>query len=388
MKTVLLIILFLFLIVAFAIFIVDFVFFLKDRYCRFHIGRWDNFNLWCDKIKKVCEKWVINTPTIRKFDNSRYLLLDILQGKYRSSSIQSWQTAALMLGLFESNDEKIINQILTQYISKDGNWINKPIAVDSSMLSYAILKCVKNPYEIKPAMDFMIKIVEQNIDENGLISYTRGKNNPDRYVDTLGLVCPFLMLYSKTYNISYYSNLAYKQLEFYYNYGLLKDTYLPNHAIDANTKLPLGVYGWGRGTAWYILGLLDTYLEMDDCSEKIVLKGWIENSINSYYKFQFSDGGFGSIIQNKNTYDSSATATLAYFYLKWYSLYGNLKHKEVAERCLRKLLSVTRITGAIDWCQGDTKGIGIFSQIYDIMPFCQGMTLRAINLLKEELNGN
>lgn len=50
---------------------------------------------------------------------------------------------------------------------------------------------------------------------------------------------------------------------------------------------------------------------------------------------------------------------------------------EAADRCLDKLRSVTRITGAIDWCQGDTKGIGIFAQTYDIMPFAQGLTLRS-----------
>lgn len=384
MKFILFIILCLFLIISITIFLVDFVFYLKDRYCRFHIGRWDSFDIWCVKIKEVCKKWVVNTPTVRKFDNSRYLLLDMLQGKYRSSFIQSWQAAALMLGLYESNEKDFIQPTILKYISSNGNWIKNPVAVDSSMLAFAILKCSKNPNDLKPAMDYMIKVIDQNTDKNGLISYTGGINNPDRYVDTLGLVCPFLVLYDKIYNAPYYKDLAYKQLEFYYNHGILFGTYLPNHAIDVNSKLPLGVYGWGRGTAWYILGLLDTYLEMTDCVEKTNLKEWIEQSLESYYKFQFEDGGFGSIIQKENSYDSSVTATLAYFYLKWYSLYGNEKYKEVGERCLHKLLSVTRITGAIDWCQGDTKGIGIFSQIYDIMPFCQGLTLRAINLLKRD----
>ena len=56
------------------------------------------------------------------------------------------------------------------------------------------------------------------------------------------------------------------------------------------------------------------------------------------------------------------------------------KYKQVAEKSMKKLLSCTRITGAIDWCQGDTKDIGVFAQTYDLMPFAQGMTLRALNL--------
>ena len=48
----------------------------------------------------------------------------------------------------------------------------------------------------------------------------------------------------------------------------------------------------------------------------------------------------------------------------------------------KKIKSATRITGKVDWCQGDTKGIGVHSQTFDIMPFAQGFTLRAalINL--------
>ena len=42
-------------------------------------------------------------------------------------------------------------------------------------------------------------------------------------------------------------------------------------------------------------------------------------------------------------------------------------------------MECTRMTGAIDWCQGDTKGIGVFSQMYDTMPFAQGMALRAVH---------
>ena len=59
---------------------------------------------------------------------------------------------------------------------------------------------------------------------------------------------------------------------------------------------------------------------------------------------------------------------------------NNFAYEKAAEQCLDKLRKVTRITGAIDWCQGDTKGIGVFAQTYDIMPFAQGMALRAMNI--------
>ena len=36
----------------------------------------------------------------------------------------------------------------------------------------------------------------------------------------------------------------------------------------------------------------------------------------------------------------------------------------------------TRRNGEIDFSQGDTKGIGIYSLTYDIMPFTQGIATR------------
>ena len=227
-------------------------------------------------------------------------------------------------------------------------------------------------------MDTMISIITQHMDEQGLISYTGGKDNPERYVDTIGLVCPFLSLYAKIYSKSQYAQIAYDQLKFYHDCGMLSDTCLPNHAVNKHTKLPLGVFGWGRGTVWYTLGLIDTFAEMTDEKIKTDILHWITEAAETYKHYQHSDGGFGSILQRIDTYDSSATAGLAYFYARCAQLLDQSAYRCVAHRCFHKLRSVTRITGKIDWCQGDTKGIGVFAQTYDVMPFAQGLTLRAL----------
>ena len=38
-------------------------------------------------------------------------------------------------------------------------------------------------------------------------------------------------------------------------------------------------------------------------------------------------------------------------------------------------MKATRRNGAVDYCQGDTYGIGYYSQIFSVMPFVQGLTL-------------
>lgn len=376
------IILLILLMICFVNYAVDFWFYLKNRYCRFHIGRYQNDSQWQDAIEKRAVKWLRKTPTVKITDNSRYMLMDFVSGRYRSHTIQSWQKAALILGLLYSNNQKssrFAQNAAMDLIDRNGEWKRKPVAVDCGMLSYAVLKASNDSIKVKPAMDESLKIIKKNINSEGMVSYTGGKENPDMYVDTLGLVCPFLLLYGKTYNDPELEKLAFKQLDMFHDFGLYPGTVLPNHAFNIDTKLPLGVYGWGRGTAWYIIGLMDSYPLFEDELYKTKVKQWLIEAADCYMQYQRKDGGFGSILQRTQTYDSSATAVMAWFYARMALMCKEDIYINVSKKCLKKLMECTRITGAIDWCQGDTKDIGVFAQTYDIMPFAQGMTLRAIN---------
>ena len=243
---------------------IDFLFYLKNRYCRFHIGRWDE-QKWTAVIKRTARRWVRHTPTVKITDNSRYMLLDFIQGKYRSGSIQSWQKAALILGLLECNDESsraAAKQAANDLLDNTGMWKKKPVTVDCGMLSFSVLKATEDPQKVRPAMDYSIALIRKNANDYGMISYTGGRDNPEMYVDTLGMACPFLALYARVYHDSQCEKLAVNQLRMYHMYGLLADTAIPNHAFHIKSKLPLGVYGWGRGTAWYLIGLMDTYHQL------------------------------------------------------------------------------------------------------------------------------
>lgn len=288
----------------------------------------------------------------------------------------------MILGLLESKSvlsQNVARRAAEDLLDSTGNWKEPPIAVDCGMLSYAILKAVSDPMKIKPAMEYSISIIKKNINAEGMISYTGGKDNPDMYVDTIGLVCPFLALYAKVFRKSEWEDITFHQIKMFHKYGLYKNTALPNHAFHIESKLPLGVYGWGRGVAWYLIGLVDTYNNLMNKEYKNLLREWIFEAAEKYIVYQRTDGGFGATLQRTKTYDSSATAAIAWFYSCCYEMFANEKYKQVKEKCINKLLLCTRISGAIDWCQGDTKDIGVFSQTYDIMPFAQGMVLRAIN---------
>lgn len=124
--------------------------------------------------------------------------------------------------------------------------------------------------------------------------------------------------------------------------------------------------------------MIDTYFELTNCKEKTEMKAWIDDAAKEYLKYQHEDGSFYTILQGGGQYDSSVTAVMAYFYRKCSVVFDDRKYGEIADRCIARLMKVTMKDGAIDQCQGDTHGIGIFSQVFDVMPFVQGILLRSL----------
>ena len=287
----------------------------------------------------------------------------------------------LGLGATDNQEAKMaVAEWQTTLLDNNGNWKQLIDKVDFALLAYALLKSANAAqYEmLRPAMEAVIKMIENNLTPDGIISYSEGRNAGRYFVDTLGMVCPFLSLYGRIYQQQHYVQLAFNQLIYYTQYGMFEQTMLPCHAISSKNHLPLSLYGWGRGTAWYVLGLVDTYTELESTQEKAELKRIMLDAANRYYSFQNEDGGFCTILQGGGLYDSSVTAVMSYFYNVCAEIYDNKNFKKVSDKCIKRLMQSTMRDGAIDSCQGDTHGIGSFSQTFDIMPFAQGMALRGI----------
>lgn len=371
----------LFFVVAFAFLSVDAYFWWMERFPRYKIGRNRNFESWSKLLFEKGNKWLPKVPAVPITQNRHLLLWDILRGKFTRNSVQAWQTGGLLIGVSEYSPEesKIAKQkTIDFFIAKNGSWKSKPQNVDFAILAFSFLKNHPNPNFLKPAMDEVMGIIESRIGEDGLIAYS--ERNNIRYVDTIGLVCPFLVLYENTYATNKYEELAVVQIAQFAICGMFKDGFLPVHSYERTTSLPVGVFGWGRGTGWFILGLMDTYLELKEGDLKERLEKILFESANYYLQFQREDGGFGIFIQDKNTYDSSATAVFAYFYAKCYEEFGIDQYFKSLQIALQKMQSCTRRDGALDYCQGDTIDVGVFSQKLDVMPFAQGMLLRAVKI--------
>jgi unsaturated rhamnogalacturonyl hydrolase len=373
--------------------LIDFINLGKDWFLRIKIGRFKNYSTWNQAIISKGKQWINHTPKIRVTDNTRLIMFDILRGNFSNNTIQHWQEAALLLGLAESaeKDEKLQGEIMTyldQNFNEEGNWRKKPLHVDGAILAYALLKL--NFIQIdkyRPALDYTWKLILDHIGEDGTVQY-RKANKTYRYVDTIGFICPFLITYGLRYQKDECISLAYKQIMEYKKHGLIEKSFLPCHAYDINNKLPLGLFGWGRGLGWFGIGLMDAWNELPGNHKyKKELEQIVVSFSSTIRQFQQENGSWNSTVtRNESRADSSATATLAWFLLNAHEI-NECKEENwlAAERAINYLMKVTRRDGGIDFSQGDTKDIGVYSSMFNIMPFTQGFAIRSMTLYMDKV---
>ena len=373
------------LIIVIFIILIDLVPIFNTWISRIHIGRYSDKYIWSKSLINRSIKWLNNTPKIKVTDNNRLTIIDRLKGNYTKSSIQHWQQAALILGLSECSKDynKIYNYIqkyLYKHFDSDGQWKEKPQYIDCAILSYAVMK-YDTTDKYKLSLDYTYKLIKEHLGEDNTVKYRKYMPNY-RYVDTVGFISPFLVKYGLKYNDEKAIELGIKQITEYYKYGFDSESNIPFHAYDVNTKYKLGLCGWGRGLGWFAIGLIDAWRELPNNNKyKNILEEIVIKYANTILKVQLDNGGFGWTVTRKETrIDSSTTATLGYF------LVCASEIEEITESCLegynkaiKYLMSVTKKNGEIDFSQGDTKDIGVYSILFDILPFAQGFALRAIN---------
>ncbi len=357
---------------------------------RIKIGRFSNDEVWKEKVKTIAVRWLKQTPTIKVTDNTRLIIIDILKRNYSRNAIQSWQEAALLLGLNEYKSatrnkelDNSINAFVTSKLDSNGNWIVPPTEVDSVILGYALLKLDDFDYtKYRPAFDFLYEMILNLKGSDGTIAY-RKHTSDYRYVDTIGFISPFLVRYGLLFNQPEAIALGINQIRVFNSHGMLANHFIPCHTYNIKTNLPVGLFGWGRGLGWYAIGLIDAWSELPDGHpEKEEVTQMVITFAKMALSFQNDNGSWNWLITNRQSqFDSSATATLAWFFAKAKAISSIANESEQAKvKALNYLKQVTRRDGVVDFSQGDTKTIGVHSQEFDILPFTQGFCLRTLSI--------
>ncbi len=364
---------------------VDVFLYYRSVFYRIKIGRWTDRSNWLKNIQAVNLKWLKKTPTVKLTDNERYVVKDMIKGRYRSTTIQSWQEAGVLFGaLLTDNAEEQTKYFIDARIDKNTRkWKNIPQHVDGAILAYALTKTTENAIELKPALDEIITLIENCKGDDGTVFYR--DFIPDiRFVDTIGFICPFLTFYGKNFDEPKYIDLAILQIKSYVEKALLKKPFLPAHAFEIKKNMPLGIYGWGRGSGWFIIGLIDTYAELpEDHVDREYIKELILKTAADLINFQKPNGSFHSVLSIQTRHDSSITTLAGLLFLTTYKITGEEKYYKAADNCVTSLMKVTRRDGVVDFCQGDTKGIGVYAETFDLMPFVQGLVIRLTTELEK-----
>lgn len=354
---------------------------------RIRMGRYSMLEEWGQKIIHTSQKWLIKTPKIKVTDNTRLILIDILKRNYSKNTIQYWQQAGLLLGLAnDGKDHQVVTDcFLKSYLSKKGNWIQAPKEIDAAILAYAMMEFdQENRYKL--AYDEMVQLIENHIGEDGTVKYRHHMPNY-RYVDTVGFICPFLTRYGLRFNQNKYIDLAFNQIIEYRKQGFLTNQVIPYHAYDINNAYPLGLCGWGRGIGWYAVGLIDMWRELpNDHPYKIELNEYVIELTHQIIELQNQNGSWNwTVTRPEARPDSSTTAILLWFLVNARTI-NDMQEvcRKPIERAVQYLMSITRRDGSIDFSQGDTKDIGVYSMLFDILPFTQGIACRAMNELLNE----
>lgn len=355
-------------IVLYCIAIITFLFIFVDIFIHFaewqsriHIGKWENRKSWQEAIEKKAESWLWRTPIVRATNQNRLMLLDILRGKFSNTTVQTWQIAGLLLGVHKRSAEDYVK-------SKSIVFTQKDLLPEDFLLAYAL----KKQGLLKKDQENNILGSIKEIKNAGTIYYRPWVKNI-RFVDTLGMVLPFL-------NACGWDDLAKRQIE-EFDQALLYGIF-PAHAYDVEKKLSLGVHDWSRGIGWYILGLTEAQ-DLKGNNDRIV------RLATALLPLQLDGGGFSSFVFNKRErMESSGTALIGLLFICAYQLSNDKKFLYAAIQAEQALMKATRRNGAIDYCQGDTPGIGYYSNNFSIMPFTQGMALMLSKKLDKLLDEN
>ncbi len=351
---------------------------------RIKIGTIDGDKEWRNATEKVINKWLLgSTPSLPVNENKKFKLIYLIKNGKKIESTSFWQDAAVLKAASKlKNDGEGAETLFDKYINfGTGEWLVEIDRIDAAMLAYEMMcsDAVDNQ-TIKPAMDFVANYLESLYNEYGTVPYNVNVKDV-RFVDTVGMICPFLMKYAVVYNEPRFVDIALDQIKEYKKYGFDKETKLPCHCFNVKTKAPLGIYGWGRGCAWWAIGITDSLRALMSSKtyneEKVLLLKYCIEFMTLMKKYQRSDGAFTRMLFTDSLEDSSAGAMLAYCFSYIYSLTDGEDFAACCRNVLKHLKTCTRRDGVIDYAQGDTMGIGFYSDSLRVVPATQGFAVAA-----------
>ena len=211
-----------------------------------------------------------------------------------------------------------------------------------------------------------------------------------RFVDTLGMIIPFLFEYNAQFVNKDAQELAVLHMEDFILFAVEKRSGLPFHGYNVEfSNMPTGLFSWGRGVGWYVLGLVEVLTQLTSSNTKFEFfqQSFIKLA-NTVRDLQKKDGGWGDIINiSTSKYDSSATAMILYAFKK--AMMAGIidpSYQDMLSQGFHRLQGSTTKAGVVLDSQGVCMGLNKHSGVFSFTPYSQGMVLAATSVMIFELD--
>ena len=275
------------------------------------------------------------------------------------------------------DDLEALESYFSYHIDQHGNWITPIDRVESAMKGYALLSLVEFTGQkrySKAAEILANSLIEKHPrTSDGCLPYE--PHGEVILVDTLAMICPFLTRYARLFDRHEALRLSINQLKQFINKNLDPDTRLPYHGYYSNGAKRLGLHGWGRGTGWYMMGLIDTLYYMPrEHPDYNYLGEAFQNSAFVLQRYQRPDGNWNWAILHKKDHPDTSTTSLVGYSLAQGMQSGVIddSYKYTVESAILALTRVTNRNGVLSGSLGECLGLGKYPQHYGPSPWLQG----------------
>jgi unsaturated rhamnogalacturonyl hydrolase len=224
----------------------------------------------CNKVLDESARMVSTRRVSMSFTDDDSLYAVLAAGKNRLLRRQAhyqyayfnFPLAFLLYGLLEqfarSGDRHVLRKVearCEQLVLRDGRLSFAVDKIDQATLGLVFLRL----HEVTGADRYLVA-ARQLYDElqrfkgtQGLYRYRLGLDI--FFIDTVGLLCPFLVRYAKVTGTVVALKDAETQLDFALTRCVESGAGLTFHAYDLAREQPLGSSNWARGMGWFLLGL-------------------------------------------------------------------------------------------------------------------------------------
>jgi len=355
--------------------------------------------------KSYLERVFIKTQEqfiLDKYYKPKYSLIDNLRARVsvflgRSSIAPDynyfWTTAILISGLhrvYESISFDTPPDIIESFfekrlvVEKAGQEL---IYLDSAMHGYTLIKMyeLNNITEYRAPINQLAKyLIEKHVKSSrGVLPY-RSRNPEMVYIDTIGMVCPFLAYYGRKFDSKEAINLSVLQIKDFFEHGFDSKTGLPYHAYNSVTHEKKGLIGWGRGIGWIVYGVVDALEYIPECHQEYrKIAQQFRLLMDILLQYQDELGYLKWHVNDRDSHiDTSATSMFGYALARGVLL-GILGEQYLpkAQACLKALEQSTDVDGLVHGCSGECIGLGEYSKKYGAYPWAQGPTLSLAAIL-------